>query len=284
MCNFNPRSHRRERRFYKLRRCKNLHFNPRSHRRERRGRDCVLGGEIIFQPTLPPKGATPFSRSFQIDLSISTHAPTEGSDLFRSRLPHKTRNFNPRSHRRERRLPAQRQKGSHHISTHAPTEGSDRITIYSDLASSRFQPTLPPKGATHPVRPQPSRFFISTHAPTEGSDYGPTNRKFRYSYFNPRSHRRERHDKLSGAIDLSGFQPTLPPKGATTAVKQGYDHNEISTHAPTEGSDLPVIPRGFSGYISTHAPTEGSDLAFRLACASISISTHAPTEGSDGMI
>ena len=38
----------------------------------------------LFQPTLPPKGATFDSIDKIVNVIISTHAPTEGSDIMRS--------------------------------------------------------------------------------------------------------------------------------------------------------------------------------------------------------
>ena len=58
----------------------------------------------------------------------------------------------------------------------------------------------------------------------------------------------------------------------------------ISTHAPTEGSDIGTLIRngGFTK-ISTHAPTEGSDVFETVFDCNDTISTHAPTEGSDSL-
>ena len=58
----------------------------------------------------------------------------------------------------------------------------------------------------------------------------------------------------------------------------------ISTHAPREGSDLPLLLFGHTLYmISTHAPREGSDFGAALFHVDTLISTHAPREGSDGV-
>ena len=126
---------------------------------------------LAFQPTLPPKGAT---------CGLSRYVWTDG---FQPTLPpkgatscatgsHKAQiNFNPRSHRRERRACLTFSYRIYTISTHAPTEGSDRsplvfgcIVFYfnprshrrerrsrgakRELGQQEFQPTLPPKGAT----------------------------------------------------------------------------------------------------------------------------------------
>ena len=123
---FNPRSHRRERPLQKSVTLLIHDFNPRSHRRERHNQILINMTDKIFQPTLPPKGATPKQFTICYNWFISTHAPTEGSDadkdiihlvvtVFQPTLPPKGATlqtllqlltiiyFNPRSHRRERR-------------------------------------------------------------------------------------------------------------------------------------------------------------------------------------
>ena len=161
----------------------------------------LIKSRHVFQPTLPPKGATErliFSNTkttkFQPTLppkgaTSVAHLIHPSNVLFQPTLPPKgaTRrgslrgcdgdDFNPRSHRRERRgqiVAQQRRRG---ISTHAPTEGSDSSRHYWTVAAY---------------------------------------------YFNPRSHRRERRQSSQFSFSLSHlFQPTLPPKGATMSPGSG---------------------------------------------------------------
>ena len=57
------------------------HFNPRSPHGERRMRHMLADNKVLFQPTLPARGATLPVRRFQHHRrEISTHAPRTGSD------------------------------------------------------------------------------------------------------------------------------------------------------------------------------------------------------------
>ena len=177
-----------------MERATNPDFNPRSPCGERQANVLNWITDIVFQPTLPVRGATyqpthavisnpnfnPRSpcgerRSCKgkdfILLFISTHAPRAGSDLARPHYRSRSRYFNPRS------------------------PCGERPALHKDSASSViFQPTLPVRGAT-PRRSAPSQLYrtISTHAPRAGSDF--------------------RAGVTKNMVSI--FQPTLPVRGAT---------------------------------------------------------------------
>ena len=103
---------------------------------------------MLFQSTLPAKGATCFNDIFAnaIKLFQST-LPAKGATDFIGNLAEKFT-----------------------ISIHAPRKGSDLETKYVPLKCGVFQSTLPAKGAT---RADPSNLIpltISIHAPRKGSD------------------------------------------------------------------------------------------------------------------
>ena len=77
------------------------------------------------------------------------------------------------------------------------------------------------------------------------------------------------------------FQSTLPVRGATSGDITYEICDQISIHAPREGSDRPPHqqPRHFC--ISIHAPREGSDCRMGVELSQTKISIHAPREGSD---
>ena len=149
----------------------NLHFNPRSPRGERQEEALCCINSILFQSTLPPRGATlvvvyvadDFKISIHappegsdwnrfrscVELEISIHAPPEGSDWSFLRIPQKPYHFNPRSPRGERPAVRQQPRGT-----------------------STFQSTLPPRGATSGEKRNHIVRIISIHAPPEGSDRG----------------------------------------------------------------------------------------------------------------
>ena len=78
-----------------------------------------------FQPTLPMRGATILASTRSSGSSISTHAPHAGSDL-----------------------PGTEHHLYRYISTHAPHAGSDLQLTDMSLVEQEFQPTLPMRGAT----------------------------------------------------------------------------------------------------------------------------------------
>ena len=168
-------------------------FNPRSPCGERRSPPPLCFVTLIFQSTLPMRGAT---RGFRLRLphnKISIHAPHAGSDWvfrlassiirFQSTLP-------------MRGATARWQKA------------------HKDMG---FQSTLPMRGATNEAEVEDFCQLISIHAPHAGSDArsGPAGAAGRD--FNPRSPCGERQctgdlSKRSGV-----FQSTLPMRGATIA-------------------------------------------------------------------
>ena len=215
--NFNPRSPHGERppsMWTKTATSEN--FNPRSPHGERR-----IGADgrpirIIFQPTLPARGATRRASVQRGINDISTHAPRTGSDLKAKHrfsapiisthaprtgsdrpvraLPSRGLHFNPRSPHGERRRKRGGYADADPISTHAPRTGSDL------KAKHRFSAPI-----------------ISTHAPRTGSDRPVRALPSRGLHFNPRSPHGERRRKRGGYADA----------------------DPISTHAPRTGSDAP---------------------------------------------
>ena len=76
---------------------------------------------MIFQPTLPMRGATDIGRGRSLGEQISTHAPHAGSDA---------------------RMPFDR-VSTFRISTHAPHAGSDAPYVAKDLQDTNFNPRSP---------------------------------------------------------------------------------------------------------------------------------------------
>ena len=149
--------------------------------------------KMLFQPTLPARGATHRGRS---RVPIGTH--------FNPRSPHGERrqylqsvlrrmpHFNPRSPHGERPPRHGLRSRGRYISTHAPRTGSDQAPSVSFLPGTYFNPRSP-----HGERPCP----LSDHCG--------------HTYFNPRSPHGERQRGFGRAENLHAFQPTLPARGAT---------------------------------------------------------------------
>ena len=239
-------------------------FNPRSPHGERQGLMDQKQAILLFQPTLPARGATASIQQVSVIICISTHAPRTGSD---KRLTRYLRllTFQPT-------LPA---RGA----TRCPRSWPPGRT---------FQPTLPARGATRrPVATRP-RHRISTHAPRTGSDLVVMVCLFSAgSHFNPRSPHGERlaSERVDGKLIL--FQPTLPARGATSGhLVAQREINAFQPTLPARGATSgrprrtlatrfqPTLPaRGATSYgarllrrerISTHAPRTGSDNAAEL--------------------
>ena len=153
----------------------------------------VLFGFSVFQPTLPVRGATRVLGDYRRGRRISTHAPRAGSDTGELAGYGLSTDFNPRS------------------------PCGERPTAAGSLACSfPFQPTLPVRGATFDGR-CPEEVIYN---------------------FNPRSPCGERLPQFSKMIVVKEFQPTLPVRGATCARPSPHPRGlPISTHAPRAGSD-----------------------------------------------
>ena len=109
------------------------------------------------------------------------------------------------------------------ISIHAPHAGSD----------AKNQRRCP-------------RNTISIHAPHAGSDAEAGRAPGECLYFNPRSPCGERRQDVTTEMTDSGFQSTLPKRGATEVQSPYLQSDEISIHAPHAGSDQFVFHRFFS--------------------------------------
>ena len=126
---------------------------------------------VIFQSTLPARGATDGKDYIDADTIISIHAPRTGSDrmVFALPIPKVISIHAPRTGSDDFRRDL---FGNQQISIHAPRTGSDgkRAGIHDGQRS--FQSTLPARGATHCPAPYDHGAGISIHAPRTGSDTG----------------------------------------------------------------------------------------------------------------
>ena len=173
-----------------------IDFNPRSPCGERLESAGFSSDEIIFQPTLPVRGATGDNVAAPYSYNISTHAPRAGSDQQRNKRRLDANNFNPRSPCGERPGLTCWTSKALHFNPRSPC-GERPIIPYMALKSFLFQPTLPVRGATYIYDCRRPRIMISTHAPRAGSDI------------------------ITQYIITTEqkFQPTLPVRGATPGME-----------------------------------------------------------------
>ena len=131
---------------------------------------------------------------FEMDSTISIHAPREGGDRSHLlRLCHDIPNFNPRPPRGGRPLPppctadglrfqstppargathlAVKQRTGHEISIHAPREGGDCSHTYQQEAT-QISIHAPREGGDRVQPDGQGQALISIHAPREGGDLG----------------------------------------------------------------------------------------------------------------
>ena len=237
-------------------------FNPRSPHGERPCWISAASSSLIFQPTLPARGATGRGQRAGVERMISTHAPRTGSDAQRSLLRPSNDDFNPRSPHGERPIASATPSQMPLFQPTLPARGATTMEAIR-IAPIHFNPRSP-HGERPPRRGRTRRRNgISTHAPRTGSDDG-----FR---------------RLIQSACL--FQPTLPARGATDrGSHQRPPAAGISTHAPRTGSDTSGRTSRRRTEISTHAPRTGSDSSrTTLDPRTGGISTHAPRTGSDGL-
>ena len=201
---------------------KDNNFNPRSPHGERRDGSSLSIMDLVFQSTLPARGAT--------GGNLSTK---KRKDNFNPRSPHGERHlplitlyihfayFNPRSPHGERRKSFGLRSTVERISIHAPRTGSDGDHTARTLRNLVFQSTLPARGATWYLKLTDGREAISIHAPRTGSDAPPT----------------------TSEPTVVEFQSTLPARGATALVQFRLSYQPISIHAPRTGSDRACVMR-----------------------------------------
>ena len=126
---------------------------------------------LLFQSTLPVRGATFRVNEKWLRTGISIHAPREGSDahfvgvlnpvvFFKSPLPVWVATTHPDC-----------PPGGGAISIHAPREGSDLIIYRQNNQDSIFQSTLPVRGATKTTSTYSLRWEFQSTLPVRGATF-----------------------------------------------------------------------------------------------------------------
>ena len=233
------------------------HFNPRSPHGERPEERLKHLRRLLFQPTLPARGATP-SATILDDV-----------DNFNPRSPHGERRYCDFGHDDtssfQPTLPARGATGHHRrapcvrgISTHAPRTGSDAGVSAQALSQT-----------------------ISTHAPRTGSDCQRNGKAGRLIDFNPRSPHGERPLFDSARVSFDKFQPTLPARGATQSATPLRTSAAFQPTLPARGATFATQRKAGLSLFQPTLPARGATLRIRLVFRSRRISTHAPRTGSD---
>ena len=168
------------------------YFNPRSPHGERPLSPATFSAPVVFQSTLPARGATIARELVRELLKISIHAPRTGSDpragdergsgkAFQSTLPARGAtagddltppdecHFNPRSPHGERLAQGYQINPTTIFQSTLPARGATLSKLIVGPAPE-FQSTLPARGATSAQFPSNQKSAISIHAPRTGSD------------------------------------------------------------------------------------------------------------------
>ena len=195
---------------------------------------------------------------FEMDSTISIHAPREGGDAAHGQSCAYLFNFNPRPPRGGRHLVGLVGKASSIFQSTPPARGATmRVSIF--LTPSRFQSTPPARGATFSRYKFPHLLMISIHAPREGGDTNSISIEMCCSDFNPRPPRGGRPPLLRHSGGDTYFNPRPPRGGRLRIVGVPCVRFGISIHAPREGGDRIKKLLLFGNVISIHAPREGGD-------------------------
>ena len=242
---------------------------------------------VIFQSTLPVRGATLCRRlrgllrsisihapragsdfgvqAFIFRPYISIHAPRAGSDCYVAGLPRKAKYFNPRSPCGERLVSPLHLIFTAPFQSTLPVRGATDFTFIFVHSRLKFQSTLPVRGATDPSALFCGLVDISIHAPRAGSDCS----LFcwlvlRCSYFNPRSPCGER--RVIGVLLtglFSNFNPRSPCGERLTLPSCQFQGFQFQSTLPVRGATEDFSMGDAFSFISIHAPRAGSDSGIR---------------------
>ena len=198
---------------------------------------------------------------FEMDSTISIHAPARGGDTNQKPYKASSRYFNPRPPRGGRLHPDVGIAASGVISIHAPREGGDCSHTYQQ-ETTQISIHAPREGgdfAGSQTIPPAKR--ISIHAPREGGDNG----------------------VKCVCLRRSAFQSTPPARGATTTnifIRTCYILFQ-STPPARGATSSAIFPRHSSVEFQSTPPARGATASLDNKSKDTAISIHAPREGGD---
>ena len=146
------------------------------------------------------------------------------------------------------------------ISIHAPRTGSDSVVWH----------------------PQPCEAHISIHAPRTGSDAARRTKCRAGADFNPRSPHGERQRWRTFSTLPTGFQSTLPARGATWMRIRYNKSTVFQSTLPARGATIWSAKLFPSSVFQSTLPARGATATGNGTIQLDGISIHAPRTGSDG--
>ena len=168
---------------------------------------------VLFQPTLPVRGATPQAAYPAASIHISTHAPRAGSD-FPPHILHC--------------------RGA--ISTHAPRAGSDNPAPPPPPFLTNFNPRSPCGERPHQQIFYRRHCYFNPRSPC-GERHSGTKGDSMQIDFNPRSPCGERHSPTSVSAMQLSISTHAPRAGSDTAIcHQAPNHAQFQPTLPVRGA------------------------------------------------
>ena len=143
-----------------------------------------------------------------------------------------------------------------------PARGATFILAKNKEGEADFYPRSPRGERQVGYHLDSGVILISIHAPREGSDRGV--RKpgaCRHPHFYPRSPRGERRNGIGAVRPDFLFLSTLPARGATNSAHQSVQAHQFLSTLPARGATRAGLKVVRKDNISIHAPREGSDKA-----------------------
>ena len=183
----------------------------------------AIGASVVFQSTLPARGATSSDMSF-ILLSF---------------------NFNPRSPHGERRVVCRECAVLRGFQSTLPARGATERVVVLLPNGEVFQSTLPARGATLLDSVGGHKYSISIHAPRTGSDSQSRRRVKGVKDFNPRSPHGERR-RINPYVDT--MQPIsihAPRTGSDVFYAQNRGKSAYFNPRSPHGERLPSLRANF---------------------------------------
>ena len=168
-----------------------------------------MSGGLIFQSTLPVRGATWLAGVFGDPNVISIHAPREGSD-------------------------GEAEGADDHgrISIHAPREGSDGVQDIAWQFGDDFNPRSR-EGATAPTAPYCTWSQFQSTLPVRGATFSPSFIWIYVSLFQSTLPVRGATSDSAWSRPIPTFQSTLPVRGATPRNRgTGFWWSDFNPRSP----------------------------------------------------
>ena len=191
--------------------------------------------QLVFQSTLPLRGATAYRFSIDETLIISIHTPLAGSDVC-GRIS----------------------VDGEFISIHTPLAGSDVAAQFGGRSPRHFNPHSPCGERLLPCVALGIRTYFNPHSPC-GERLLPCVADGIRTYFNPHSPCGERLDVRSPKVRVFAISIHTPLAGSDSDAGDVETRIDISIHTPLAGSDRSANIVPCDERISIHTPLAGSD-------------------------